>query len=129
MDTFEWELFGRTGSKAEFLLPTRPHLGMDQLQQFRIDVYSEEQLDRYEQLFDLRMTHILFGMGEQRSFIFFGFPTLQDFCLLRVTCFAVAVELHDTLEDLALHNITWPCRGNETEGNETDAPLEMRHNQ
>jgi hypothetical protein len=97
---------------------------MNQLQRLRIDVYSEEQLERYEQLFDLRMTHVLFGMGEQGSFLFFGFLTVQDFCILRVTCFAVAVELHDTLEDLAIHNITWPCGGSET-----DAPLEMRHNQ
>lgn len=99
---------------------------MNQLQQLRVDVYSEEQLDRYEQLFDLRMTSILFGMGEERSFIFFRFLTVQDFCILRVACFAVAVELHDILEDLAIRNITWPCRGNDIE---TDAPLEIRHNQ
>ena len=63
---------------------------------------------------------MVFGMGEQRSFLFFRFLTMQDVCILRVTCFAVAVELHDTIEDLQINNITWP-------GSETDAPYEMRH--
>ena len=98
---------------------------MNQLQQFRVDdVTTEEQLDRYEQLFELQLTSTIFGMGERQNFMFFSFLTIRDFCVLRSTCFAVAVDLHDTLDGLSANHITWPYRGNET-----DAPFEMRRDQ
>ena len=65
---------------------------MDQLRLYRVDVSSEEQLERYEQLFELALTSVIFGMGEQRSFHFLTFMTVQDFCTLRCPCFAVAVD-------------------------------------
>jgi hypothetical protein len=65
---------------------------MDQLRLYRVDVSSEEQLERYEQLFELALTSVIFGMGEQRSFHFLTFMTVQDFCTLRCTCFAVALD-------------------------------------
>ena len=95
---------------------------MNQLQQVRIDVHTSEQLDRYEQLFELPLTSTIFGLGERQNFMFFSFLTIQDFCIFRVTCFAVAVDLHDTVEDMLANQISWPCGGDET-----DAPLEMRH--
>ena len=59
---------------------------MDQLRLYRVDVSSEEQLERYEHLFELALTSVIFGMGEQRSFHFLTFMTVQDFCTLRCPC-------------------------------------------
>ena len=73
---------------------------MDRLRQCRIDVFSENQLDRYEQLFELRLTSVVLGLGVQQSIQFITYFTAQDLCIFRCTCFAIAVDLHDTLEDM-----------------------------
>ena len=84
-----------------FLLPNLPHLGrMEYLRQHRSDVYPEDHLDRYEQLFDILMIHTIFGMGALQSVWFLTFLTIDDVCIFRCTCFAVGVELHDVLDDM-----------------------------
>jgi hypothetical protein len=60
---------------------------MEQLRAYRVDVSSAEHLDRYEQLFELQLTSVIFGMGERQSFLFFSFMTVQDFSVMRCTCF------------------------------------------
>ena len=86
---------------------------MDYLQARRIDVHTAEQLDRYEQLFDIPMSHTMFGMGDLQSVAFLQFLTLEDVCTLRSACFAIGVELHDVMETMALSNMTLvnPPRG------------------
>jgi hypothetical protein len=89
--------------KQNFLLPTLPHLGgMQFLRDNRIDVYNADQLDRYEQLFELPLTHTIFGLGVQQSIGFVTFLTIGDVCILRGCCFAIAVEIHDVIEDMTL---------------------------
>ena len=79
---------------------------MDLLRQTRIDVFTENQLDRYEQVFEIHMTHTVFGLGAQQSIFFLTFFTIEDFCTFRCSCFAVGVELHDVLEDLTTTGLT-----------------------
>ena len=76
--------------------------GMQSLRDNRIEVYTAEQLDRYEQLFDLPLTHTIFGLGVQQSISFVTFLTIGDVCILRVCCFAIAVEIHDVIDDMTL---------------------------
>ena len=78
---------------------------MDFLQRHRVDVYNANQLDRYEQLFDLQLTSVVFGLGMQQSVQFLLWFTVQDLCIFRCTCFAIAVDLHDTLGDAFRDNV------------------------
>eukprot|EP00435_Cladocopium_sp_Y103_P065113 s726_g27.t1 len=79
---------------------------MNYWQPHRIDVWIENDLDRYEQLFEIQLAHVIFGMGEQRGLHFVSFFTIEDVCILRCTAFAVAVEVHDNMEDLAAAHVT-----------------------
>ena len=72
----------------------------------RIDVYTDEHLDRYEQLFEMTMSHTCFGMGETQSLSFITFFTMEDICVLRCTCFAVGVELHDLIDIMVANELT-----------------------
>ena len=72
---------------------------MQYLRTHRIDVQTDEQLERYDQLFVIPLTHTVFGLGERRSIEFVQFLTTVDFCNFRCVCFAVGVDLHDTLDD------------------------------
>ena len=93
-----WET--RLKTQSEIWYPPTLTWEMDRLRQCRIDVYSENQLNRYEQLFELRLTSVVLGLGVRQSIQFVTYFTVQDLCIFRCTCFAIAVDLHDTLEDL-----------------------------
>ena len=93
-----WET--RLKTQSEIWYPPTHTWEMERLRQCCIDVYSEDQLDRYEQLFELRLTSVVLGLGVWRSIQFVTYFTSQDLCIFRCTCFAIAVDLHDTLEDM-----------------------------
>ena len=97
--------FGRLRLKFKFCYPPTRTRVMEYLLARRIDVYSAEQLDRYEQLFDNTLSHTIFGMGEIRSIAFLQHFTVGDICTIRLTCFAFAVEVHDVMEAMQLQNL------------------------
>ena len=74
--------------------------GMQYLRDNRIDVSNAEQLDRYEQLFELPLTHTIFGLGVSQSIGFVAFLTIRDVYIFRSCCFAIAVEIHDVIDDM-----------------------------
>ena len=62
-----------------------------------IDVRSEHDLDRYEQLFDNRVLDLLFGVAGGTGH-FVQFCDQGSVASFRTTCFAALLEVRDSVE-------------------------------
>ena len=78
--------------------PSRLHCHM------QIDVRSEHDLDRYDQVFDNPELNVLFGVANGCA-LFLQFCDISDIGVINVTCFAVFLEVRDfnTLQEELAH--------------------------
>lgn len=95
---------------------------MEILASCKKDVYTDFDMDRYDQLFDIEVVNRTFGLGsKEKSIMFFQCLDVKTICALRATCFALAVECSDSVEEFQQWRDQQEGRSNKVE----DPPVQI----